>query len=99
MNDRAIRQQLGVEPSDLMPAYDPSDADSVECDSIRQLLTIAGANVSVESIKPWSRAQRDEAITWARAQLAAWSKDRLGYQTSVFWPEHVSVSHVERGAA
>src|SRR5262245_6267529 len=57
---------------------------------VRELLTIAGANVSVRVIARWSKRQRVAAITWANDQIAAWSKDKAGWTTSVFVPEHVS---------
>lgn len=57
---------------------------------VRELLTIAGANVSVRAIARWSRRQRAEAKTWAHEQIAAYARDKPGWQTSVFVPEHVS---------
>lgn len=60
----------------------------VEC--LHQLLAIAGANISARSIGRWSRRQRADAKAWANAQIAAYSKDKPGWQTSVFVPEHVS---------
>jgi hypothetical protein len=61
-----------------------------DCTGIRQLLAVAGANVSVQAIAKWSKRQRAAAITWAHEQIAAFRADKPGWSTSVFWPEHVS---------
>jgi len=63
------------------------------CDGVHQLLAVAGANVNVAVIRRWSARQRVEAVAWAQAQIAAWAKDKSGWRTSVYWPEHVSQAH------
>lgn len=73
----------------LVPSTEPHD-------DVHQLLALAGANVPHAAIAAWSPAQRDDAVAWARAQLVAWQRDKPGWQTSVYWPEHVSLAHVER---
>src|SRR5262245_18529857 len=65
-------------------------------EGIHQLLTVAGANVRVSVIRTWSQRKRAVAIRWAKAQVEVWAKDKLGWQTSVRWPEHVSSAHRER---
>jgi len=65
-------------------------------EGIHQLLTVAGANVSMSVIRTWSQRKRAVAIRWAKAQVAAWAKDKNGWQTSVYWPAHVSSAHRER---
>jgi len=65
-------------------------------EGIHQLLTVAGANVRVGVIRSWSQRNRAAAIRWAKAQVAAWAKDKPGWQTSVHWPAHVSSAHHER---
>jgi hypothetical protein len=57
---------------------------------LRELLAIAGANIAVQAIARWSTRERNEAIAWAHAQVEAFRKDKPGWTTSVFWPEHVS---------
>src|SRR5262245_53907813 len=82
-------RSLLVKPADLVPSGEPHD-------DVHQLLALAGANISNATLAAWSAAQRDDAVAWARAQLVAWQRDRKGYETSVFWPEHVSLAHTER---
>jgi len=66
-----------------------------DCQGLRELLAIAGANVAVQAIARWSHRERAEAIAWAHAQIDAFKHDKPGYQTSVFWPEHISRSNRE----
>lgn len=61
-----------------------------DCQGLRELLAIAGANITVQAIARWSHRERAEAIAWAHAQVEAFRKDKPGWKTSVFWPEHVS---------
>lgn len=75
----------------------PIDPDVAEaCRPLQELLHQAGAVILLGAIAAWSETQRDEAHTWATAQIAARAKDKPGHRSSVRWPEHVSAASGSR---
>lgn len=62
-----------------------------DLEGLHELLAIAGANVSLETVARWSPALRAEAIVWANTQCEAWATDTT---LVIRWPAHVRLAHV-----
>lgn len=61
---------------------------------LQERLHEAGADqVSLEQIVLWTPEQRCTARLWAEEQIEAHQQDAPGTQTSIAWPEHVSLAH------
>jgi hypothetical protein len=84
--------EFGTDCAPLLAAASDNDDDMAPA-TLQQLLSKAGADVSLEDVEGWSTEQRDEAATWATDQIEASEKDKPGHHTSVRWPDHVSLAH------
>jgi hypothetical protein len=83
--------EFGIDCAPPIAAAD--DDDEMAPAALQQLLSKAGADVSVEDVAGWTSELREEAATWASEQIEAKAKDKPGHHTSVRWPEHVSRAH------
>ena len=78
---------------------DGHDADADADDEMAhpatlRLLTKAGADVVLADVVGWTRAQREEARTWALQMIDAQQQEPAGPTTR--WPDHVSRAHRRR---